>query len=192
MNVDNSIFVSKTMFPDELCDGLVGVFKNKSNKFDKSHFAKNNIGHERKDEACFLDDFEIDMLSDIGNRGITNEVNAFLMDALSEYSETYTALKNIPIRSTRQKLQMTKKSGGYHRWHQEQSTEETAHRILAWTVYLNNVEEGGETEFLYQSKRIKAKKGKILIFPAAFTHLHRGNPPLSGDKYILTGWWNIF
>jgi hypothetical protein len=192
MNTDNSIFVSKTMFPNELCDGLVGVFKNKSNKFDKSHFQKNYIGHERKDDVCFLDDFEIDMLSDIGNVGITNEVNAFLMDALSEYSEIYTALQNIPIRSTRQKLQMTKKSGGYHTWHQEQSNEETAHRILAWTVYLNNVEEGGETEFLYQSKRIKAKKGKILIFPAAFTHLHRGNPPLSGDKYILTGWWTIF
>ena len=58
-------------------------------------------------------------------------------------------------------------------------------------IYLNDVEEGGETEFLYQPKRIKAEKGKIVIFPADFMHTHRGNPPISNEKYVLTGWFNI-
>jgi len=53
---------------------------------------------------------------------------------------------------------------------------------------LNDVEEGGETEFLYLKKRFKPIRDRLLIFPAGFTHTHRGNPPLSGDKYILTGW----
>jgi len=55
-------------------------------------------------------------------------------------------------------------------------------------LYLNDVEEGGETEFLYQKMRVKPTKGTILIWPADWTHTHRGNPPLSGDKYIYTGW----
>ena len=55
-------------------------------------------------------------------------------------------------------------------------------------IYLNDVEEGGETEFLYQSIRVAPKAGTLLIWPAGFTHTHRGNPPLSGDKYIATGW----
>ena len=55
-------------------------------------------------------------------------------------------------------------------------------------AYLNNVEEGGETEFLYQSRRIKPKQGTIVICPASFTHTHRGNPPLKGDKYMINGW----
>ena len=55
-------------------------------------------------------------------------------------------------------------------------------------MYLNDVDDGGETEFLYQKKRIRPKQGRVLIFPAGFTHTHRGNPPLSGDKYILTSW----
>ena len=62
-----------------------------------------------------------------------------------------------------------------------------------WTtmIYLNDVKEGGETEFLYQLKRIKPKKGTICIFPAGYTHVHRGNTPFSGEKYIMTGWLEV-
>jgi hypothetical protein len=65
-------------------------------------------------------------------------------------------------------------------------------RICSWGVYLNTVEQGGETEFLYQSLRIPAVEGNLVIWPAGYTHVHRGNPPLSGEKYLLTGWieWN--
>ena len=55
-------------------------------------------------------------------------------------------------------------------------------------LYLNTVEEGGETEFLYQSVRFKPVKNTLLIWPAGYTHTHRGNPPLSNEKYIVTGW----
>jgi len=58
-------------------------------------------------------------------------------------------------------------------------------------VFLNDVDEGGETEFLYQNKRIAPKKGRMVIWPSSFTHTHRGNPPLSGSKYIITGWIEI-
>jgi hypothetical protein len=61
-------------------------------------------------------------------------------------------------------------------------------RYLAYTVYLNTVEEGGETEFLYQKQRLKPEAGTLAIWPAAWTHVHRGNPPLSGSKYIITTW----
>ena len=56
-------------------------------------------------------------------------------------------------------------------------------------IYLNDVEEGGETEWLYQQLKIKPKKNTAVIWPGSFTHLHRGNPPISGTKYILTGWF---
>jgi len=65
---------------------------------------------------------------------------------------------------------------------------ELSNRLLTRMVYLNDVEEGGETEFLYQSMRVKPKQGTLVIWPAAFTHTHRGNPPLSNSKYIVTGW----
>jgi hypothetical protein len=87
------------------------------------------------------------------------------------------------------KLHKVKKGGGYHLWHHEVENYEYNNRVLAWMTYLKVPEEGGETEFLYQSKRIKPVVGTTLIWPAHFTHLHRGNPPLKGEKYYLTGWF---
>ena len=61
-------------------------------------------------------------------------------------------------------------------------------RVGTVIVYLNDVDEGGETEFLYYPRRVKPQAGRVLLFPASFTHSHRGNPPLSNTKYIMTGW----
>ena len=191
IELDNSIYIADVMFPDELCDSVINIFENKTKLFSENHFIKNHQGLNRKDEAVFLDDFEIIMYEDTGNVTIIADVNNYLNLALEEYISKFSVLDNISMRSTRQKLQRTQKGGGYHKWHNEQDNIDNCHRILTWSIYLNDVEEGGETEFLHQSKRINARKGKILIFPASFTHTHRGNPPLSGDKYILTGWWNI-
>ena len=55
-------------------------------------------------------------------------------------------------------------------------------------MYLNDDFEGRETEFLYQHKRFKPKRGQVLIWLAGFTHTHRGLPPLDGAKYISTSW----
>jgi hypothetical protein len=81
-------------------------------------------------------------------------------------------------------------TGGYPYWHCElypkDATCETLHRTVLWTIYLNDGFEEGETEFLYQQRKIKPKTGSLLIAPTAFTHTHRGNRPQGGDKYIAT------
>ncbi len=85
-----------------------------------------------------------------------------------------------------------KDKGGYPHWHSEQFPQnghnEALHRVVLYMFYLNDVEEGGETEFYYQNRLLKPKKGTMVIAPAGFTHSHRGNMPLSGDKYIATSW----
>ena len=50
---------------------------------------------------------------------------------------------------------------------------------------------GGETEFLHQNLRIHPEIGKTLIWPAQWTHTHRGNPPLDGFKVYATGWFSL-
>ena len=63
----------------------------------------------------------------------------------------------------------------------------TTCRILTYLFYLNTIDEGGETEFIDGTK-IKPEKGKLLIFPATWPYIHKGNMPLSSNKYIVTGW----
>lgn len=93
-----------------------------------------------------------------------------------------------PVLTTGHKIQRTRPSEGYHVWHCENNNITYKARCLSWILYLNDVEQGGETEFLYLSKRVNPKAGRLIIFPAGFTHTHRGNQPLSGEKYIATGW----
>lgn len=105
------------------------------------------------------------------------------------YAEKYSILQNAdPHKIYTIKIQKTSPGGGYHIWHCEDSARAIRNRLLVFTLYLNDIEDGGETEFLYLSKRVQPKTGRMLIWPAGFTHTHRGNPPLKGDKYIITGW----
>lgn len=105
------------------------------------------------------------------------------------YADKFAILKSSGSHSIHSvKIQKTSPGEGYHVWHYESSSRVIANRLLAFTLYLNDVEDGGETEFLYLSKRVNPKIGRLAIWPAGFTHTHRGNPPLKGDKYIITGW----
>jgi len=84
-------------------------------------------------------------------------------------------------------------SGAYPYWHCElhpspEDHGESLHRVVLWTIYLNDKFREGETEFLYQRRKIVPKTGSLLIAPTAFTHTHRGNMPKGGDKYIATSW----
>lgn len=85
-----------------------------------------------------------------------------------------------------------KASGGYHHWHSEiypqNASCDSLHRALLFQFYLNDVEEGGETEFFYQKRKIEARQGRLIIAPAGFTHTHKGHVARSGDKYIATSW----
>lgn len=82
--------------------------------------------------------------------------------------------------------------GGYPYWHSETSPkiggDDNLHRVLLWTIYLNDGFEEGETEFFHQQRKITPKTGSLLIAPAYFTHTHRGNRPRGGNKYIATSW----
>lgn len=93
-----------------------------------------------------------------------------------------------PVNFNAVKLQRTEPGQGYHVWHCEQATRETAHKFMFYIAYLNDVQAGGETEFLHQSQRVEPKRGRVLLAPACYTHTHRGNQPLRGKKYIATGW----
>ena len=75
--------------------------------------------------------------------------------------------------------------------HSERISLNTLHRVLVWMTYLNDVPEGGETEFPLFGLRIKPEKGKTLIWPAEWTHAHRGSVVKRGPKYITTGWLHL-
>ena len=78
------------------------------------------------------------------------------------------------------------KPGDYYNWHVDAYTHNDGWtRTIACIWYLNEVEEGGETEFLF-GKKIVPSKGKLLLFPSTWNYPHRGLSPIKGNKYIIT------
>jgi hypothetical protein len=114
----------------------------------------------------------------------------FWKDIYTHYSQKFGVLHTLAEHGLHgSKLQKTDVGQGYHIWHCEHNGNSgAAKRILNFIVYLNDVDEGGETEFLYQHLRVKPEKGTAVVFPAMYTHAHRGNTPLSNSKYIMTSW----
>ena len=147
---------------------------------------ENSKLHERDHETLnFSNDDAYDLTSsDKLVRSFLPSIKKYVDNYLEDYSllgESNFLLydvkaKRIPV------------AGGFHKWHYENASHESATRRFVVQAYLNTIKEGGETEFLYQNKRIKAVQGTLLIWPAGYTHVHRGNPPIGQDKYILTSW----
>jgi hypothetical protein len=135
----------------------------------------------RKDYAYFFD---------IDAHDLAEETYHVLNRCLEQYLQKYPSLGSFNLSSTHIKVQKTPPKGGFHTWHCEQRGLKDALRILTWTIYLNDMPEGeAETEFLEYGIKVPAKKGMVCIFPAAWTHTHRGNAVYSHDKYIATGWY---
>jgi len=177
--------------PDEACDQVIELF-NKYQEFNKvfSRFSSERTTQDLKnDKQLFC---HPDILTD--EEFNVNQLKTLMVnfDTALRHYYTETNIKNYiteDIITDHVKIQKTLPSQGYHVWHVEHAhSRENAKRVLVYTIYLNTVEEGGETEFLYQSQRVKPFKGRIVIWPAGFPYVHRGNPPLSGEKYILTSW----
>ena len=82
---------------------------------------------------------------------------------------------------------------GFYSWHCDWSLEDEAtepqRRVLAWILYCNTLPAGG-TAFHWQDHHEEAEKGKLLIFPAGLSHIHRGQVSPTHSKTIATGWIN--
>tara|TARA_Y100000004_G_C8955092_1_gene430427 strand:+ start:2822 stop:3433 length:612 start_codon:yes stop_codon:yes gene_type:complete len=156
-----------------------------------------SIPNQRKDTmapiAFFSDKPELEPSVHVemgANSKYISMYNEVITQCMHIYGDEYETVTGYDLQCSYINVQRTLPKQGYHSWHSEDPSSMTTRRVLVNMMYLNDVDDAGETEFLYQSKRIQPKKGRIVIWPAGFTHTHRGNPPLSGEKYIATAWYS--
>jgi hypothetical protein len=182
--IDNHIGVFKNFMTDKLINSYITFFNN---------CEEQGAVYPRKEDETLVSDSAISTIMGSVNTALTYSnkpfIEMFFKDVYPLYTQKYSYLKNLATHNILEvKIQKTKVGEGYHVWHCENAEMKARNRILAFSVYLNDVAEGGETEFLYQKCRFKPEKNTMLVWPSQFTHVHRGNPPLSNDKYIITGW----
>ena len=189
-DIDNFIGIYDGYFSEEFCNNLIKYFE-WCNKHNRS-FERREQEKIKKDTSCCLNPATIQEISfdHVNIENYLEEFNtAFWDECYAEYLNTFSTLKDYdPHTIYTYKIQKTVPGGGYHVWHPEDGGKLFSRRVGVYILYLNDIDEGGETEFLYLSKRVKPKKGRLVIFPPNYPWTHRGNPPLSGEKYIMTGW----
>ena len=184
--MNNFIESYSKLASDDYCDRVIAKFEELTNNDSSNNClgAQANGGlNNRKDSSRY---FERDC------EELTLETNDILNQALELYMEKYPALGMNAFYSHVVKVQRTPPKGGFHQWHSEQGSNSDAARCLVWMIYLNDTPQGeGTTEFIEQGLQLQPEKGTVVLFPAAWTHTHRGNPVYTCDKYIATGWYYL-
>lgn len=120
---------------------------------------------------------------------LRDQIHYHIVMAFVEYQNQFPSLQGLEFRTMGYMIQMYPKNQGRFDWHSDATNLETFRRQVAMVLYLNDVAEGGETEFHYQELRVAPRRGNCIFFPPFWTHRHRGTVPVSDDKYVITSFF---
>lgn len=168
----------------EVCDQIIELF----DLYDSVHGSMNSKDYDGTGNLLYRNDTSLFCGEDLFPE-IRNYMHELLSYYYEEYQKHFFQAAGISIGFDEVKIQRTPVRGGFHTWHCEIGDISSIDRSIVWMLYLNDIPENeGETEFLWQKMRIQPKAGRLVMWPAFFTHTHRGNPVYTHSKYIITGW----
>lgn len=183
----NNFILQETMNDVSLCDDLIKYYEQSENK-EVGSTSKGVIEENKRSTEVYVPLTAISenpfLLKYILN--LQSILEKYIQEyPMSSYYDSFSIVENI-------KIQHYKPTEGYTAYHTERGSniKPACDRHLVFMTYLNDVTDGGETEFYHQDLKVKPQKGLTLIWPADWTHTHRGVISPTQNKYIITGWFN--
>ena len=171
-----------------LMDKLILYFEDNPEKHEYGASGNGEINTETKDSIDIsFKPKDIQSKEMIIFQNYFTELNKCYWDYLNQWEFIKTKWDDMLIGPFN--IQKYNKNGHFKKWHCERDSIATSHRALAWMTYLNDLD-SGYTDFLHFDMSIKPEKGKTLIWPAEWTHAHRGQL-VKEDKYVITGWFHF-
>jgi hypothetical protein len=182
-------FIHESFIDKSICDVVIACHKDQVKKGIAKQGSTNNLVGTQTN-TNLKKSIDADITEDLYQL-----VNETLIKLANEYIEKFpwanmygqfgTAL--VPH------IQYYAPNDGFYAWHTERGgvLPSIQKRHLAYMVYLNDVTDGGGTEFYHQNLIFQPVKGKSLIWPVDWTYTHRGIPSPTQEKYILTGWFEF-
>jgi len=193
-----SFIYQEESLSNELCDRIISLFESQK-EFQNAGV----VGSDTTDTKYIIDKtikktIDLEIPSDANESSIWFDIKNSLIEEiqtnLSKYYERFMKLSFVDLIHKNKSInnfliQKYKKNEGIFKYHSDYCVDfiNRKTRIINFIWYLNDVEEGGETEFLGYYK-IKPKKGNIILFPSEWFMPHCGKCPITNDKYIITGW----
>tara|TARA_B100001250_G_C19579530_1_gene691375 strand:+ start:46 stop:657 length:612 start_codon:yes stop_codon:yes gene_type:complete len=185
MNLVDCIAEYDNILSDEMCDVMIDWFNANEELQDDGAIGtiegegvvNNKIKKSRQSYP-----HPEDSISDLMTEVIKKTYREYKKDHFVPEDSSMIAVRDYSIR-------VYDKNDGHFLRHMDQAG--VASRLFAIIMYLNTVDQGGETEFPDHNVKVKPEKGKVLIFPCNFMFYHQGNTPISGDKWIATAFINL-
>tara|TARA_B100001057_G_scaffold446703_1_gene485534 strand:+ start:724 stop:1302 length:579 start_codon:yes stop_codon:yes gene_type:complete len=170
---------------DKICDDIVKSYEDNKHNSIRGTIEKSE-GSEI--DLSMKDSYDLGIYPSIPIYPYSNYLNE-LDKCLELYLQKFTECNNSEPFTITEKFSIQKYNpgGGFKKWHFEETG--ISNRLLVFMTYLNDVPNGG-TDFLYQNLSLPARKGLTVIWPAHWTHTHRGIVSETNTKYIATGWYN--
>ena len=190
-NLTPNFIGSWIMNSPSICDELITYFESNKNKqnIGTTVGGKNTEIKNSVDMKILPKDIKLP-----GNEVFEKYLHN-LFSCYQDYVKEWPFLTTFPDNLQVGSFNMQRYQSGQHfqQVHTERSSLETLHRVFAWMTYLNDVEkeEGGSTFFSHYDLEIQPRKGLTLIWPAEWTHAHKGNLLKTDSKYIITGWMHF-
>ena len=188
--VDEQTFIGGGYMSEEICDGVLD-FWNENESLKLPGIVANKETEETEDvevKKCT----QLDVIPNAQELILYNiHLQAILDDYKQKYKwvdfvNTYDIIENMPI-------QHYKPGEGFYKWHTENTGYSyNLNRHLVFMTYLNDVENGGTEFYHFPDLKIQARKGLTLIWPAGWTHTHKGVISDVDEKYIITGWYSFY
>lgn len=184
-SLDN--FIKGWYIDKVVCDRLLDIFESNLDISGKGKSVNFQVDTTYKDSTDIAAEHLL-------NKGISLDFyNTTLQECFNLYNDVYPySGKNKYSLKESYNIQKYEVGGGFHAWHSERAAAvPLVYRHLVFMTYLNDITDGGETEFYHQRIKIKPEKGLTLIWPVDWTFLHRGIPSNTQIKYVTTGWVSL-
>ena len=188
----NPNFIGSWMIkPQSICDELITYFESNKKKQKKGVTSAGKDLDVKNSTDISISPKEIKLL---GNEVFEEYFNN-LFSCYQDYTTQWPFLKKFADNLQIGEFNLQRYQSGQHfqSIHSERTSLDTLHRIFAWMTYLNDVDikDCGSTTFSHYDLEIQPKKGLTLIWPAEWTHAHKGNLLHANTKYIITGWMHF-
>tara|TARA_B110000238_G_C16069386_1_gene414196 strand:- start:236 stop:841 length:606 start_codon:yes stop_codon:yes gene_type:complete len=174
-----------------VCDELITYFEENKNKQKKGLTA---VGENKDIKNCIDITISPNEIKLPGNE-VFEKYFQNLFSCYEEYVVQWPFLTQFAQDLQVGPFNLQRYQGGQHYqgMHSERTNLATLHRVFAWMTYLNDVDtkDGGSTFFSHYDLEIQPRKGLTLIWPAEWTHAHKGNVLQADSKYIITGWMHL-
>ena len=185
-DLDYSSLMGGWYIPDVLCDNLIDLYHEDQHFRQDGSWNSAGVRDEKWKKSTEIYLYAYDKRYEVFNNYLDH-----LNDCLEEYKKKYFYSDRVSAYRIKEpvKIQHYKPGEGFYGWHCENSGI-SKYRHLVFMTYLNTLDNAG-TEFYHQKTTTPCEKGLTIIWPVAWTHMHRGVINHQSDKYIITGWYSF-